>query len=75
MAALEGSVTRLSGARIPVGVGFACLTVITGHTLLPGQSFSQVYTVRRGRSRFHQAIVLPPGMTAFMLVSKTRRFA
>lgn len=55
-------VNRATGQPVtPVGGGFACLTVITSQTLRPGQSFSQVHTVKAGTAPMPQAIVLPPG--------------
>ena len=55
-------VDRATGQPVtPVGGGFACLTVITKQTLNPGQSFSQVHTVKAGSMTLPQAIVLPPG--------------
>ena len=55
-------VNRTTGQPVtPVGGGFVCLTVITQQSLRPGQSFSQVYTVKAGSTSLPQAIVLPPG--------------
>lgn len=55
-------VNRTTGQPVtPVGGGFVCLTMITSQTLRPGQSFSQVHTVKAGTAPMPQAIVLPPG--------------
>jgi hypothetical protein len=55
-------VNRTTGQPVtPVGGGFACVAAITNQTLRPGQSFSQVYTVKAGSVPLPQAIVLPPG--------------
>jgi len=45
----------------PVGGGFACLTVFTNHSLRPGASFSQTFTVKPGTIPEASYVVLPPG--------------
>jgi hypothetical protein len=56
------SFTNRGGQPVtPVGGGFACATVITNVTLRPGQSLSQVFTVKAGDAPQGQSIVLPSG--------------
>ncbi|HET7694966.1 MAG TPA: hypothetical protein VFK57_04605 [Vicinamibacterales bacterium] len=52
---------RAGRAVTPVGGGFACLTVITELSLLPGVSFMQPFTVKAGSTPEAQFVVLPPG--------------
>jgi hypothetical protein len=52
---------RLGHAVIPVGGGFACLTVFTNQSLRPGASFSQAFIVKPGTSPEAGYVVLPPG--------------
>ena len=53
---------RATGRAVtPLGGGFACLTVITGQTLRPGESFSRTHTVKSGTAHEADFIVLPPG--------------
>jgi hypothetical protein len=45
----------------PAGGGFVCLTVITNHSLRPGASFSETFTVKPGTTPETSFVVLPPG--------------
>jgi hypothetical protein len=54
-------VDRTGRAVTPRGGGFACLTVITHQTLKPGESFSDVITVKSGDAPQGDTIVLPAG--------------
>jgi hypothetical protein len=67
----------------PVGGGFACLTVFTNHSLRPGASFSQNFTVKPGTTSEPGYVILPPGDytvrghledTVYRLVSDPVRF-
>ena len=53
---------RSTGREVtPLGGGFVCLTVITGQSLRPTESFVRTYSVRPGSAPDPQYIVLPPG--------------
>jgi len=45
----------------PVGGGSACATVVVNLTLRPGQSISQIFSVKAGAVPDAQYFVLPPG--------------
>lgn len=45
----------------PIGGGFACLTVLTNHSLRPGASFSETFSVKPGTIPEASYVVLPPG--------------
>ena len=56
------SFTDRSGSTVtPVGGGFVCLTVLTNHSLRPGASFSETFTVKPGTTPEASSVVLPPG--------------